>query len=170
MINAGLFMDKINEIEKRMDYVIENWESDTKIIPQEIRFILSAYLYGLYKNKKVEDLAKVYLRKIKEERRLESETILTAIASASIVNEDFSEYWNKIKKKIDRSSATEKSNLIVQLLIILTPNTLKKINDVQYIKTLLKDLRKQDTEKKLFSYWIEMYLFSKEEKNNHKSK
>ena len=156
-------MDKINEIEKRMNYVIENWESD-KITLQEKRFILSAYIHGLYKNKKVKNLAKNYLRRIKERRRLDSETILTAIASALIVNEDFSEYWNKIKKKIDRSSATEKSNLIVQLLIILTPNTFKKINDVQYIKTLLKDLRKQDTEKKLFSYWIEMYLFSKEEK------
>ena len=95
---------------------------------------------------------------------MDSETILTAIASALVVNEDFSEYWNKIKEKIDRSSATEKSNLIVQLLIILTPNTLKKINDVQYIKTLLKDLRKQDIEKKLFSCWIEKRLFSKEEK------
>jgi len=35
---------------------------------------------------------------------------------------------------------------------------------VQYIKTLLKDLRKQDIEKKLFSCWIEKRLFSKEEK------
>ena len=163
MINARLF-NKINEIEKRMNYVIENWESETKITPQEIRFILSTYLHGLYKNKKVKDLAKAYIRRIKEKRRLESETILTAIASALVVNEGFSEYWNKIKEKIDRSSATEKSNLIVQLLIILTPNTFKKINDVQYIKTLLKDLRKQDTEKKLFSYWIEKYLFSKEGK------
>ena len=119
-------MDKINEIEKRMDYVIENWESDTKITPQEIRFILSTYLHGLHKNKKVKDLAKAHLHEIKEKRRLDSETILTAIASALVVNEDFSEYWNKIKEKIDRGSATEKSNLIVQLLIILTPNTLKK--------------------------------------------
>jgi len=164
MINAGLFMDKINEIKKRMDYVIENWESDTKITPQEIRFILSAYLHGLYTNKRVKDLAEFYLQKIQKRSRLDSESILTAIASALVVNKDFSEYWNKIKEKIDRGSTTEKSNLIVQLLIILTPNALKKINDVQYIKTLLKDLRKQDTEKKLFSYWIERYLFSKEEK------
>jgi hypothetical protein len=35
---------------------------------------------------------------------------------------------------------------------------------VQYIETLLKDLKKLDTEKKLFSYWIEKCLFSKEEK------
>lgn len=164
MIDAKTFMDKITEIEKRMDYVIENWGSDTKITPQEIRFILSTYLHGLYKNKKVRDLAKANLREIKEKRRLDSETILTAIASALVVSEDFSEYWNKIKEKIDRSSATEKSNLIVQLLSILTPNILKKINDVQYIKTLLKELKKQDTEKKLFSYWIEKCLFSKEEK------
>lgn len=126
MINAGLFMDKINEIEKRMDYVIENWESDTKITLQEIRFILSAYLHGLYKNEKVKDLAKDYLHRIKERRRLDFETISTAIASALIVDEDFSEYWNKLKEKIDRSPPTEKSNLIIQFLIILTPNTIKK--------------------------------------------
>jgi len=157
-------MDKINEIEKRMDYVIENWESDTKITPQEIRFVLSAYIYGLYKNKKVKNLAKVYHQRIKEKRRLDSETILTAIVSALVVDEDFSEYWNKIKEKIDRSSATEKSSLITQFLIILTLNNLKKINDVKYIKTLLKSLREQDTEKKLFSCWIEKRLFSEEEK------
>jgi len=157
-------MDKINEIEKRMDYVIENWESDTKITPQEIRFVLSAYIYGLYKNKKVKNLAKVYHQRIKEKRRLDSETILTAIVSALVVDEDFSEYWNKIKEKIDRSSATEKSSLITQFLIILTLNNLKKINDVKYIKTLLKSLKEQDTEKKLFSCWIEKRLFSEEEK------
>ena len=53
MIDARAFTDKINEIQKRMDYVIENWESDAQITPQEIRFILSVYLHGLYKNKKV---------------------------------------------------------------------------------------------------------------------
>lgn len=31
---------------------------------------------------------------------------------------------------------------------------------MQYIKTLLKNLKRQDTEKKLFSYWIEKCLFS----------
>jgi len=164
MMNTKSFMDKINEIEKRMDYVVENWESNSRITTQEIRFILSAYLHDLYKNKKVRDLAKVYLRKIKEKRRLESETILTAIASALIVNEDFSEYWNKLKGKIDISSTTEKSSLITQFLIILTLNNLKKINDVKYIKTLLKSLKEQDTEKKLFSCWIEKRLFSEEEK------
>ncbi len=160
MINAKLFMNKINEIEKRMDYVIENWESDKRITLQEKRFVLSAYIHGLYKNKKVKDLAKNNLHGIKERRRLDFETILTAIASALIVDADFSEYWNKLKERIDRSSPTEKSNLIIQFLVILTPNTIKKINDVQYIKTLLKSLKRQDTEKKLFSYWIEKCLFS----------
>ncbi len=164
MINAKSFMDKINEIEKRMDYVIENWESDKKITLQEIRFVLSAYLHGLYKNEKVKDLARTYLHRIEEKRRLDSETVLTAIASALIVGEDFSEYWNKLKERIDRSSPAEKSNLIIQLLIILTPNTLRKISDVQYIKTLLNNLKDQNTEKELFSHWIEKCLFSKEEK------
>jgi len=91
MINAKPFMDKINEIEKRMEYVVENWESDERITLQEKRFILSAYVHGLYKNKKVEDLAKGYLLRIKEKRRLDVENILTAMASALIVGEDFSE-------------------------------------------------------------------------------
>jgi len=164
MINAKPFMDKINEIEKRMDYVIENWDSDERITLQEIRFVLSARIHGLYKNKKVKYIAKNYLLKIKERRRLDFEFILTAIASALIVNEDFSEYWNKLKERLDRSPLTEKFNLIIQLLIILTPNTLKKINDVQYIETLLKALKSQDTEKKLFFYWMEKRLFSKKEK------
>ena len=164
MINAKPFMDKINEIEKRMDYVIKNWESDERITLQEKRFILSAYIHSLYKNKKVEDLAKGYLLRIKEKRRLDVENILTAMASALIVGEDFSECWNKLKERIDRSSPTEKSNLIVQFLIILTPNTLRKVDDVQYIKTLLNNLKNQNTERKLFSYWIEKCLFSDEEK------
>jgi len=117
----------------------------------------------LYKNKKVKDLAKVHLRKIKEKRRLESETILTAIASALIVNEDFSEYWDRLKEKIDRSSPIEKFNLIIQFLAILTPKTIKKINNPQYIKTLLENLKRQDMEKKLFSYWIKKCLFSEKE-------
>ena len=156
-------MDKINEIEKRMDYVIEKWESDTKITSQEIRFVLSTYIHCLYKNKKVKDLARGYLSGIKEKRRLDSESLITAVASALIVGEEFSEYWNKLKERIDRSSPTEKSNLIVQFLVILTPNTPKKINDIEYIKTLLKNLESQTTEKKLFSCWIEKILFSKEE-------
>ena len=159
MIDTSLFIGKINEIEKRMDYVIENWESD-KITLQEKRFVLSAYIHGLYKNEKVKDLAKDYLHRINERRRLDFETISTAIASALIVDEDFSEYWNKLKEKIDRSPPTEKFNLIIQFLVILTPKTIKKINDVQYIKILLKNLKRQDTEKKLFSYWIEKCLFS----------
>jgi len=164
MINTKSVMDKINEIEKRIDYVIENWESDERIILQEIRLVLSAYLHGLHENKKVKDLARGYLHRIKEKRRLDSESLITAIASALIVNEDFSEYWVKLKKKIDRSSSAEKSNLIIQLFIILTPNTLRKVDDVQYIKTLLNNLKNQNTEKKLFSYWIEKHLFSNKEK------
>ncbi len=49
-------------------------------------------------------------------------------------------------------------------MIILTPNTLKKINNVEYIKILLKNLKEWDTEKKLFSYWMEKYLFLGREK------
>ena len=166
MINTKPFMEKINEIEKRMEYVVENWEYDRKITAQEIRFVLSAYVHNLYKNKKVKNLAEAYFQKIKEKRRLDSETILTAIASALITNEDFSEYWNKLKKKIERSSTTEKINLIIKLLVILNPNTLKKIGDVEYIRTLVEYLRRQDTEKELFYYWICEYLFSEKRRIN----
>jgi len=166
MTDARLFMDKINEIERRMNYVIENWESDPKIVSQEIRFILSAYLHGLYKNKNVKDLAKAYLRKIKEKTRLDSEAILTAIASALVANENFSEYWKKIKEKIGRSSATEKSNISAHLLIMLTPEALKKVNDNEYIKSLLEELKKQDIEMKLFVCWTKNRLFSEKEKIN----
>ncbi len=164
MIDARSFMDKINEIEKRMDYVVENWETDRIITSQEIRLVLSAYLHGLYKNKKVKDLARSYLHRVKEKKRLDFETLVTSIASALIINEDFSEYWDKLKEKIDRSSPTEKFNLIVQFLVILTPSALRKINDVEYIKTLLRDLESQDTERKIFSCLIKKILFSKEEK------
>ena len=160
MINAMSFVDKINEIEKRMDYVVDSWESDSQITHQEIRFVISVYIHGLYKNKKVKNLAKNYYQSIREKRRLDSETILTAIASALIIKEDLSEYWDKLKEKIEKSPATEKTNLIIQLLVILTPNNLKKIDNVKYIRALLENLRKQDTEKKLFSYWIEKRLFS----------
>ncbi len=156
-------MDKINKIENRMDYVIERWGSDTKITSQEISFILSTYIHHLYKNKKVKDLAQGYLSKIKGKQRLDSESLVTAIASALIVGGEFSEYWNKLKEKIDRSASIEKSNLIVQFLIVLTPDTLKRINDTEYIKTLLKALERQDTEKKVFSCWIKKILFSENE-------
>ncbi len=164
MKDSKPFISKINEIEKRMDYVIESWESDEKITLQEIRLVLSAYLHGLYKNKRVKDIAKHYLHRIKEKKRLDFETILTALTAALVIGEDISEYWSKVKEKIDRSSGFDKSNSIIQLLIILTPNNLKKVKDEQYIRTLLENLKKGDTEKKLFSCWIEKTLFSKEEK------
>lgn len=164
MRDARAFMVKINEIEKRMDYVVDSWESDSQITSQEIRFVLSVYIHGLYQNKKVKKLAKAYVQKIKERRRLDSETISTAIASALIINKDFSEYWNKLKERIERSSTTEKLNLIIQLLVILTPNTLKKIDDIEYIRELLNCLKKQDTEKKLIYHWACEHLFSEERK------
>lgn len=163
MIDARAFMDKINKIEKQMDYVVDNWESDPQITSQEIRFTIVAYLYDLYKNKKVKDLAKVYFQRIGKKGRLDSEIILTAIASALVVNRYFSEYWSKLKTRIDKSSSTKKHNLIIQFLSILTPNGFKKFDDKNYIKTLLEELKNQDTEKKLFSYWTEKRLFSRKE-------
>jgi len=164
MISTKPLMDKINEIEKRMNYVIDNWESDKKVTPQEIRFICVAYLYGLYKNKKVRDLAKGYLRKIEERKRLNSELLLTTIASGLIINEDFLDHWRKLKDLLDRSDGVEKYNLMMQFLIILTPKAFEKFEDKDktYIKDLLNELETQDIEKKLFSYWTEKRLFSNE--------
>lgn len=165
MMDAELFLNKITEIERRMDYVIDNWEHGEEINVQEIRFVLSAYLHGVYKRKKVRKLAETYIQRIKEKRRLDFETTLAALAAAFIVGKDFSEYWNNLKEKINKSSPREKPDLIVQLLTIITPNSIKKLEDnIQYIKTLLNNLRKQNTKKKLFSHWIGEYLFSEEEK------
>lgn len=162
MMNTKLFVSKINEIEKRMDYIIDNW-ADLQVTPQEIRFTIVAYLHDLYRNKKVKDLAKVYLQRIERKDRLDSETLLTATASALVVNKDFSEYWSKLKTRINKSSSTEKYNLTIQFLIILTPNNFKKFDDKIYVKTLLEELKNQDTEKKLFSYLTEKRLFSRRE-------
>ena len=162
MIDARSFTDMTYEIEKRMDYVIENWEHDPQVTTQEIRFVLSAYMHDLYKNKKIRNLAKDYFQEIKGRRRLDSETILTAITSALIINEDFSEYWDKLKNRIERSSTTEKSNLIIQFLTILNTNNLKKIDNVKYIREWLENLRKQDTEKELVYHWACKHLFSEE--------
>lgn len=113
MMDAKVVVDKIGEIEKRMDYVISNWKSDNTIHPQEIRFTILAFMYETYKSVKIRDLAKDYLQKIDEKRRLDSETILTAITCALIINQDFSAYWEKLKDIIDRSHGVEKYNLIM---------------------------------------------------------
>ncbi len=162
MINAKPFMDKIKEIEKRMDYVIENWKSDNKITIQEVRHTCIAYLYGMYKNEKVEDFAKTYLEEIKERRRLSSEELLTSITAELITKQDFQHYYKAIIKKLKKLSNYEKHNLAVQFLLILTPHVLNNLKDEdkEYIKDLLGELKEQDIEKKLFSYWIDKRLFS----------
>lgn len=159
-MNKKPFIEKINEIKSRMNYIIDNWESDSQITHQEIRFTIVACLHDLYRNKKVKDLVKVYLQRIEKKERLDSESLLTAIASSLVVHKDFSEYWIKLKTRINKSSNTEKYNLIIQFLIILTPNIFKKFKDEKYIKKLIDELKNQDTEKKLFSYWTEKRLFS----------
>lgn len=152
-----IYIDKINEIEKRMNYVVDNWEFDPQISNQEIRFVLCAYIHGFYKNKKVKKLAESYSQKIKERRRLDSETILTALVSALIVGEDLLIYWNKLKNRIEKSPITEKSNLIIQLLPILNFNILKKIGELEYFKSLLEYLRTQGEE--LIYYWACKQIF-----------
>jgi len=165
MIDAKPFMDKINEIERRMDYVIENWKSDSKITSQEIRYTCIAYLYGLYKNKKVEDLATTSLKEIKDRRRLDSEALLIAITAALITKQDHRHYCETLINKIKESDSYGRYNLAMQFLLILTPQALNilKDEDREYIRTLLRELRDQDTERKLFSYWIEKRLFSRKE-------
>lgn len=164
MTDAKLFMDKINEIERRMDYVIGNWQSDTRITPQdqEVRFIFVASLYGLYKGQKIRDTAKTYLQKIKERERLDSEALLTCIASSLVINRNFTDYFSKLEDLINRSHGVEKYNIAMHFLIILTPRSIRKFEseDRTYIRNLLKELRQQDAEKKLFSYWMERRLFS----------
>jgi len=93
MMNSKPFINKINEIKKRMDYVIDNWQPDIEILHQEIRLTFVAYLHGLYENQKVKESAKAYLQKIEKRKRLDSEALLTAIGSAIVINRDFTNYW-----------------------------------------------------------------------------
>jgi len=165
MINLKIFTDKINEIEKRIKYIIDNWNSDTRIIPQEVRFVFLAYLYSTFTDKKVKNLAKLYFEKrIKERERIDRETLLTIMACVLVINKNPDEYWTKIKERIKSESDNEKYSLAMHLLTLITPNFLKKMDkdDNQYIQDFLREFKKQSLEYKLFSIWTEMRLFRKD--------
>jgi len=164
MINSKIFTDKINEIEKRIKYIIDNLNSDPRIIPQEVRFVFLAYLYGTFTDKKVKKLAELYFEKrTKERERVDREMLLTMMACVLVINKNPDEYWTKIKERINSESENEKYSLAMHLLTLITPKFLKKIDkdDKQYIQDLLDELKKQSLEYKLFSLWTEMRLFEK---------
>ncbi len=166
MTNAELFMYKINIIDERLDYVVDNWELDPSINTQEIRFALALHLYNLYENYKVKNLADTYLQKIDERKRVGSETLLTAVAAASVINEDVNRYFEKLKNLINKKSDNEKKTLIIQFLIILTPEIFKKFKskNKEYIEALVEKLNNQDTEERLFYFWTKKRLFYSNEK------
>ena len=162
MTNIVEFIKKINKIEKRMEQVLENWRADSITSTQEIRFVCLAHLYNLYKKNKIKELARKYLeREVKRRDRLDSEILLTSIACALVINENFSEYLEKIRKLIEKKDGEERYHLIKHFSLILIPKFFEKLedNDKSFVHNILESLENYDVEGKLLSLWVKKRLF-----------